>query len=117
MGENDFGEAARQARVKQRITQRQVAEKLGVSIVYVSDMERGAKRPPALEKVREWATVIGADRDELLALAEAARERVDVPRSEVSLELARMRGVPTQQQQQMIIDILRNQRSLGEGDA
>lgn len=115
MGDNDFGEAARQARVKKRMTLRQVAERLGFSIVYISDMERGAKRPPTLEKTREWAAAIGADLRDFVALAEAARDRIDVPRSEVSLELARMRGVPTQQQQDQIIDILRNRQRPEKG--
>lgn len=115
MGDNDFGEAARQARVKKRMTLRQVAERLGFSIVYISDMERGAKRPPTLEKTHEWAAAIGADLRDFVALAEAARDRIDVPRSEVSLELARMRGVPTQQQQDQVIDILRNRQRPEKG--
>lgn len=42
---------------------------IGVSPTYLSKIERGEFRPPAEDRVRAIAGIIGQDPDELLALA------------------------------------------------
>ena len=46
-----------------------MAKKIGVSPTYLSKIERGDFDPPAEDKVRKIAEIIGHDPDELLALA------------------------------------------------
>src|SRR2546429_10011317 len=46
-----------------------MARKIGVSPTYLSKIERGDFDPPAEDKVRKIAEIIGRDPDELLALA------------------------------------------------
>jgi transcriptional regulator with XRE-family HTH domain len=48
---------------------RETAKKIGVSPTYLSKIERGDFDPPAEDKVRRIAEIIGRDADELLALA------------------------------------------------
>jgi transcriptional regulator with XRE-family HTH domain len=43
-----LGEAVRAARKAQGLTQKQVAERTGVHVTYISDIERGARNPTVL---------------------------------------------------------------------
>lgn len=70
-----FGETVRQARTKGRVTLRDLAEVLDVSIPYLSDVERGRRNPfpwcPVL--YRDLAETIGVDKEELKTLAKSER--------------------------------------------
>ena len=46
-----------------------MAKKIGVSPTYLSKVERDEFPPPAEDKVRKVAAIIGHDADELLAMA------------------------------------------------
>ena len=64
-----FGATVRRKREKLEIGLREMAKKIGVSPTYLSKIERDEFSPPAEDKVRKIAEIIGSDVDELLALA------------------------------------------------
>lgn len=64
-----FGEFVRRRREEKEIGLREMAKIIGVSPTYVSKIERDEYPPPAEDKVRLIAEVIGCDADELLARA------------------------------------------------
>ena len=64
-----FGEFVRRKREAKEIGLREMAKMIGVSPTYISKVERDEFPPPAEDKVRLIAEVIGCDVDELLARA------------------------------------------------
>jgi transcriptional regulator with XRE-family HTH domain len=64
-----FGAVVRREREAKEIGLREMAKKIGVSPTYLSKIERDDFPPPAEDKVRKIAAIIGCDADELLALA------------------------------------------------
>jgi transcriptional regulator with XRE-family HTH domain len=64
-----FGAFIRRKREAKEIGLREMAKKIGVSPTYLSKVERDEFPPPAEDKVRKIAAIIGHDADELLALA------------------------------------------------
>jgi transcriptional regulator with XRE-family HTH domain len=65
-----FGEFVRRERKAKEIGLREMAKMIGVSPTYLSKIERDEFPPPAEDKVRKIATIIGCDADELLARAD-----------------------------------------------
>jgi HTH-type transcriptional regulator, competence development regulator len=63
-----FGALVRREREAKEIGLREMAKMIGVSPTYLSKIERGDFDPPAEDKVRKIAEIIGRDPDELLAL-------------------------------------------------
>src|SRR5215470_10766062 len=68
-GRRSFGALVRQEREAKEIGLREMAKKIGVSPTYLSKIERGDFDPPAEDKVKKIAEIVGRDPDELLALA------------------------------------------------
>jgi HTH-type transcriptional regulator, competence development regulator len=68
-GRKSFGVLVRREREAKEIGLREMAKKIGVSPTYLSKVERDEFPPPAEDKVRKIANVLGLDADELLALA------------------------------------------------
>jgi transcriptional regulator with XRE-family HTH domain len=68
-GKEKFGEFVRRKREAKEIGLREMAKMIGVSPTYLSKIERDEFPPPAEDKVRNIAGVLGLDADELLALA------------------------------------------------
>jgi hypothetical protein len=64
-----FGSLLRREREAKEIGLREMAKKIGISPTYLSKVERDEFSPPAEDKVRKIAEIIGRDPDELLALA------------------------------------------------
>src|SRR5215471_3302438 len=69
VGRKGFGALVRREREAKEIGLREMAKKIGVSPTYLSKIERDEFDPPAEDKVRKIAEIIGRDPDELLALA------------------------------------------------
>jgi transcriptional regulator with XRE-family HTH domain len=69
-GKEKFGEFVRRAREAKEIGLREMAKMIGVSPTYLSKIERDEFPPPAEDKVRKIAAIIGCDADELLARAD-----------------------------------------------
>jgi transcriptional regulator with XRE-family HTH domain len=68
-GTERFGGFVRRKRVEKEIGLREMAKMIGVSPTYLSKVERDEFAPPAEDKVRKIAEIIGCDTDELLARA------------------------------------------------
>jgi transcriptional regulator with XRE-family HTH domain len=68
-GSESFGEFVRGERVGKEIGLREMAKLIGVSPTYLSKIERDEFPPPAEDRVRKIAEIIGCDSDELLARA------------------------------------------------
>ena len=68
-GTEKFGEFVRRKRVEKEIGLREMAKMIGVSPTYLSKVERDEFPPPAEDKVRRIAEIIGCDSDELLGRA------------------------------------------------
>jgi transcriptional regulator with XRE-family HTH domain len=64
-----FGEFVRKERLEKEIGLREMAKMIRVSPTYLSKVERDEFPPPAEDKVRKIAEIIGCDSDELLARA------------------------------------------------
>src|ERR1700731_746720 len=64
-----FGEFVRREREAKEIGLREMAKMIGVSPTYLSKVERDEFAPPAEDKVKAIAHIIGCDADELLARA------------------------------------------------
>jgi transcriptional regulator with XRE-family HTH domain len=64
-----FGAFIRREREGKEIGLREMAKMIGVSPTYMSKVERDEFLPPAEDKVRAIANIVGCDVDELLALA------------------------------------------------
>ena len=91
-----FGPFLRSIREKLGKTMRQVADLLGVSVVYISDIERGRRNPPSEDKIRAIAKFFQMPPDDLLEKAAEDRGKVELeltgtsPKiSEAALVLAR----------------------------
>ncbi len=66
------GEAARAARGRARLTQADVAERLGITVEVYGRMERGTVLP-SVPTLRHLCEVLAVSADELLGLREGAR--------------------------------------------
>ena len=65
-----FGQCIKRLRKENRITQMELAEKIGVDFTYVSKFENDrTSRPPAESTIRRLATVLNTDAEELILLA------------------------------------------------
>jgi HTH-type transcriptional regulator, competence development regulator len=64
-----FGAVVRREREAKKIGLREMAKMIGISPTYLSKIERDEFLPPAEDKVKAIAKIIGSDTDELLALA------------------------------------------------
>lgn len=78
-----FGERVRQLRTQRGLTQRDLAQRIGVSNTYISKIENGNLHfgdYPSEKFIHKLADVLQADEDELLLLADkvpaAIRKRV-----------------------------------------
>ncbi|UJX40880.1 helix-turn-helix domain-containing protein [Desulfovibrio sp. JY] len=87
---NTFGERLRLLREQADKKMRDVAEALGCSVVYISDIERGRRNPPSADKIKKIAQVISTPATELLDLAtkEKGRIELDLDGASPSLEEA-----------------------------
>jgi hypothetical protein len=78
-GREKFGAFIRREREAKEIGLRKMAKKIGMSPAYLSKVERDECPPPAEDKVRRIADILGLDADELLALAgRVASDLIDI---------------------------------------
>jgi len=64
-----FGKKLRELRSQAHLTQRELAQKIGVDFTYLSKIENGVLPPPSEKVLSLLAEALNADRDELFALA------------------------------------------------
>ncbi len=64
-----FGKRLRELRILAGLTQRELAEKIGVDFSYLSKIENGVLPPPSEKVILRLAEALNADKDELITLA------------------------------------------------
>ncbi len=64
-----FGKHLYSLRTAQNMTQRDLAEQVGVDYTYISKLENGAVEPPSERTTKKFAEVLGTNPDELLIKA------------------------------------------------
>jgi transcriptional regulator with XRE-family HTH domain len=74
----NFGQRIRDERRTKRITLRSLANAMGWSAAYVSDIELGKRRPPATYDVIRIADILGVGQIELVRLASTERGSVRI---------------------------------------
>ena len=79
-----FGEFLQRKREEKEITLRRMADKLGFSAPFLSDVEKGRRNPPELSKLEQIADILSlsiADKQTMFDLAGKKRESVapDLP--------------------------------------
>jgi transcriptional regulator with XRE-family HTH domain len=74
-----FGDIARDARVAAEKTLKEVADALGYTVAYLSDIERGNRNPPTADIARKWASLLGADPDRFEWYAQLDRRSIEFP--------------------------------------
>lgn len=92
-----FGRLLQQTRVAARVSLRDLGRAVGLSAVYLSDIEGESRRPPTPDMVRKIARHLGVDPVPLLRAALAERDAIELPlsgsekpkRTEAALALAR----------------------------
>jgi transcriptional regulator with XRE-family HTH domain len=95
----EFGELLRRLRVKADRSMGQVARQLGVSVTYISDVERGKRAPLRPERIEKVAKYLNADPADLLDAAGRSRGVFELDAAAVSpkareVGAALMRGWP-----------------------
>ena len=99
----EFGAYIAQKRVEKDVKLKPIAEKLGVSVTYLSDIIKGRRNPPDIDGLASLADALNLDeveRDEMFDLAGRERNQVspdlpeyimgeDIPNARVALRRAR----------------------------
>lgn len=115
-----FGERLRELREESRKRLKDLAEVMGWSTVYVSDIELGRRNPPAPEHIRKMGNFFGVSPKELLDLADREMQRVELDlneenpsRTEMALMLARSWDGLSEEEVSQIKEIL-DRKDLGK---
>ena len=69
MEKRTFGSNLKKLREQAGLSQRMLAEQVGVDVSYLSKIENGVMSPPSQELILKLADALGADKDELLTSA------------------------------------------------
>lgn len=79
MNEQNFGEFLQKKRTERKITLRKMAEQLNMSAPYLSDIEKGRRNPPEMEKLELISNILLlSDEEKSLMLDLAGRMRNSV---------------------------------------
>ena len=73
MDRQGFGGFITRARLKKAMSLRETAEKLGISPMYLSDVERGRRSAFTLNKLRSFASITGLTGEETAEMFDSAR--------------------------------------------
>lgn len=69
MTEESFGQYLKKIRVSHNISQRELANNIGVDYTYLSKIENGKLEPPAEDTIKKIADFLGENADNLILLA------------------------------------------------
>ena len=97
MGQRRFGEILRRLRRKANKTLGELSRMLNLSTVYISDVERGNRKPFTRERILKIADFLGVDAGELLAAADKERGVIeyDLDNAASQLEVEVVGGLVT----------------------
>ena len=109
-----FGQRIRRIREQSKKSMRDLAKALGVSIVYISDIELGHRNPPTGEKLDKIADFLQLDRKDVAEWAMQERGYIEIglkdtrtPMSNVALALARRGDSLTEEEASQILEIIK----------
>lgn len=116
-----FGDRVRRRRLEKGLTMVDVSRALGISIPYISELERGAKQPPAGDLIERLAKFLDIDGSELYDLAAKSRrsvavdlEGLDGQKRAFAVMLARrLQEGMTDEEMELITEIVRRREGLG----
>ncbi|MGZ4134516.1 MAG: helix-turn-helix domain-containing protein [Tumebacillaceae bacterium] len=77
---SELGQRIRQARQSRNVTGAQLAEKIGVSANYISELERGIKKNPSMNVISGMAEVLGYPVDYFFGVTREKRIQQYIPR-------------------------------------
>ena len=113
-----FGKTIRKFREQAKKSMRDLAAAVGVSVVYISDIELGHRKPPSDDKLNKIADFLGLDRGDIAELAMRERDYVEIdlkggqsPMADVALALARKGDSLTEDEANKILAIIRGVRN------
>ena len=73
-----FGELLREFRLHKRMTQQELADRLGLSSPYIAQMESGFKPPPPQALVEKITTILHLDREDKHKFTDAAEKEREI---------------------------------------
>ncbi len=92
---SDFGTALKNLRKERRITQRDLAQKVGVDFTYISKIETGAFiNPPSVALIEKIAKALDTDAEELILLAKKIPDTLRETIVDDDLAAAFLRKIP-----------------------
>src|SRR5687767_12240117 len=89
-----FSDLLRHHRTAAALSQEALAERAGVSVRALSDLERGVHRAPRLETVRMLAEALGLGENERASLLTAARPVAETAKSTVRSRFSSLQTLP-----------------------
>ena len=69
MDEENFGQYLKKIRLTHNVSQRELANNIGVDFTYLSKIENGKLEPPAEDTIKKIADYLGENADHLILLA------------------------------------------------
>lgn len=99
MDNSALGKRIREARLKKKMTQDQLSEKVGVSLYYIGEIERGVKSP-SLKMFISIAQALDVSTDSLL------RDEISTGNVYVNNEITKKLDTLTPKQRMCAVDIL-----------
>lgn len=113
-----FGAKIRHLREQAKKSMKDLANALGVSVVYISDIERGRRNPPQGDKLHKIADFLNISREEVETWALKERKRVELdlksesgPISDAALVLARRWDSITDAEAEEILEIFNKRKT------
>lgn len=88
----NFGGRLRQLRESRHLNQSDLADSIGVSTVYVCDIEKNRRYPPDADKLRKWAHQMALSPEEEAELFDLAGQSRGVPGADI---IEYLLGTPT----------------------
>lgn len=91
-----FGDELRRLRRAKELSLADLADTIGCSIVYMSDVERGRRNPPSPEKIRKLLVTMGEEQrlSEMLVLAARSRQSIEISVEDKNDQVADMLVAP-----------------------
>ena len=103
----EFGDCIAQKRIEKDVKLKPIADRLGVSVTYLSDIIKGRRNPPDIEGLEALAQILNLDpteRETMLDLAGRERKQVSpdlpeyimdesIPNARVALRRAKKQGL------------------------
>lgn len=74
----NLGDFLRDKRKSSKLTLKDVTSKMGWSVVYLSDIERGRRNPPSNDRLLEISKILKINFDDLLNLANEERGKIEL---------------------------------------